>query len=117
MKDFFLDIKKGKLFTPPLIDNLLPGITRDTIIQIVKEELGLEVEQTHINRTELYAADECLLTGTAAHVTPVVELDNRKIGTGLVGPISKSIRELYFEIVKGNNSKYLYWCTPADPKK
>ena len=110
-------IKKGKLFTPPLIDNLLPGITRDTIIQIVKEELGLEVEETHINRTELYAADECLLTGTAAHVTPVVELDNRKIGTGLVGPISKSIRELYFEIVKGNNSKYLYWCTPADPKK
>lgn len=110
-------VKKGKLLTPPLIDNLLPGITRDTVIQIAKEELGLEVEEAHINRTELYTADECLLTGTAAHVTPVVELDNRKIGKGLVGPISKSIRELYFEIVKGNHSKYIDWCTPVDPIK
>ncbi len=110
-------VKKGKLFTPPLTDNILPGVTRNTLIQIAKEELGLEVEETHINRTELYTADECILTGTAAHVTPVVELDNRKIGKGTVGPISKSIRELYFEIVKGNHPKYMDWCTPADATK
>ena len=57
--------------------------------------------------------DEVFLTGTAAHISPVVELDNRKIGNGNIGPISKTLRDLYFEVATGNNPKYLHWCTPV----
>ncbi len=106
----------GKLITPPLGDGILPGITRSTIMEVAREEMGMEVTEAHISRTELYIADECFLTGTAAHLTPMVELDNRKIGDGTTGPISKALREKYFEIVGGNNPKYMHWCTPAVPK-
>ena len=106
----------GKAYTPPLGDSVLPGITRSTIIHLAREEMGLEVVERHISRSEIYLADECFLTGTAAHLTPVVELDNRKIADGKVGPISKTLRDTYFEVALGNNSKYLHWCTPAMPR-
>ncbi len=106
----------GKLITPPIEDNVLPGITRDSVIQLARNELGLEVVTRQIARSEIYVADECFLTGTAAHVTPVVELDSRKIGDGKVGPVSTKIRELYFDIVVGKNPKYIHWCTPAMPR-
>jgi len=108
-------VMDGKVYTPPLGDSVLPGITRNTIMHLAKEEMELEVVEGHISRTDLYTADECFLTGTAAHLTPVVELDNRKIGDGKIGPISKALREMYFEIVVGNNPKYLHWCTPVVP--
>ena len=103
----------GKLYTPPLGDNILPGITRNTIMHLAKEEMGLTVMEEHISRTEIYTSDECFLTGTAAHVTPVVELDHRKIADGKIGPISKAVRDLYFDIAAGNNPKYIHWCTPV----
>ena len=106
----------GKLITPPLGDGILPGITRSTVMEVAREELGLEVTESHISRTELYIADECFLTGTAAHLTPMVELDSRKIGDGTIGPVSKALREIYFEIAGGNNPKYMHWCTPVVPK-
>ena len=68
-----------------------------------------------IDRSELYLADEVFLTGTAAHLTPVVQLDNRNIGEGTLGPISAKLRSMYFEIVVGRNPKYLHWCTAAAP--
>ena len=106
----------GKLFTPPIEDNVLPGITRDTVIQLAQSDLALEVVERHIDRSQVYLADECFLTGTAAHVTPVAEVDNRKIGDGLVGPVSAKLQKLYFDIVFGRNPKYLHWCTSATPR-
>ena len=106
----------GQIYTPPIEDNVLPGITRDTVIQVAQNELGLEVSERHIDRSQIYVADECFLTGTAANLTPVVEVDYRKIGDGTEGPISARLRELYFEIVVGKNPKYLQWCTAASPR-
>lgn len=106
----------GQIYTPPIEDNVLPGITRDTVIQVAQSELGLEVSERHIDRSQIYVADECFLTGTAANLTPVVEVDYRKIGDGTEGPISARLRELYFEIVVGKNPKYLQWCTAASPR-
>ena len=109
-------VADGQIYTPPIEDNVLPGITRDTVIQVAKSELGLDVVERHIDRSEIYVADECFLTGTAAHLTAVVEVDYRKIGDGTEGPITAKLRELYFEIVVGNNPKYLHWCTSATPR-
>ena len=106
----------GKLYTPPIEDNVLPGITRDAVIQLAQTEMGLEVVETRIDRSQIYVADECFLTGTAAHLTPVIELDNRAIADGKVGPISAKLKKLYFDIVVGKNPKYLHWCTVATPR-
>ena len=103
----------GRIYTPSLEDNVLPGITRDTIIQLAQSELGLEVMERSIDRSELYLADEIFLTGTAAHLTPIIQLDNRDIADGKTGPISSKLQQMYFEIVVGRNPKYLHWCTPA----
>jgi branched-chain amino acid aminotransferase len=114
-ENLFLAID-GKLYTPPIEDNVLPGITRSTVMQLAQGELGLEVVETRIDRSQIYIADECFLTGTAAHVTPVVEVDNRKIADGGVGPISAQVQKLYFDVVVGNVPKFLHWCTSATPR-
>jgi len=104
------------LVTPPTYDNILVGITRDTVIRLAREEMGLETVERPIGRSELYIADECFLTGTAAHVTPVTEIDRRKVGNGGIGEISGKLQQLYFEVVRGKNPKYSHWCTPAYSK-
>ena len=109
-------VKNGRLYTPALEDNVLGGITRDTVMQLAKNELGIDVDMRTIDRSELYLADEVFLTGTAAHLTPVVELDCRPIGDGQPGPISKEIQRMYFDIVVGNNAKYRHWCTRVTPR-
>ncbi len=109
-------VSDGRLVTSSLEDNVLPGITRDTVIQLAQSELGLEVEERSIDRSEPYLADEVFLTGTAAHLTPVVELDNRPIADGKAGPISGQLQKMYFDIVVGGNPKYPHWCTPASPR-
>ena len=106
----------GRIYTPSLEDNVLPGITRDTVMQLAQSDLGLEVVERSIDRSELYLADEIFLTGTAAHLTPVVQLDNRNIASGKAGPISTRLQKMYFDIVVGRNPKYLHWCTPAAPR-
>ena len=106
----------GKLHTPRLEDNALPGITRETIIQLAQVELGLEVVERSIDRSELYLSDEVFLSGTAAHLTPVVELDRRDIGVGNPGPVATQLQKLYFDIVVGRNPKYLHWCTSVVPQ-
>ena len=109
-------VVNGKLYTPPIEDNVLPGITRDTVMQLAPAELGMEVVERTIDRSEIYVADECFLTGTAAHLTPVVEVDSRKIADGKAGPVSTKLQKLYFDIVVGNNPRYIHWCTPATPR-
>ena len=105
-----------RLITPPPSSNILVGITRDTAITLAREELGMQTVERDIDRTELYTADECFMTGTAAHVTPVVELDRRPIGEGKMGPVAKRLMRLYFDIITGKNAKYAHWCTPCYSK-
>ncbi len=109
-------VSGGRLITPLLSDSPLPGITRDTVIRLARSELGLEVVERSIDRSELYLADEFFLTGTAAHLTPVVQLDNRPIGDGKPGPISGQLQKMYFDVVFGRNPKYLHWCTAVAPR-
>jgi branched-chain amino acid aminotransferase len=109
-------VEDGRLCTPPSSDNILIGITRDTVVRLAADELGIETVERSIDRSELYVADECFMTGTAAHVSAVVEVDRRPIGTGRVGPVTAQLQKLYFDVVRGKNSKYMSWCTAASPK-
>ena len=104
-------INNGVLYIPPVSDNNLSGITRDSAIEIARQEVGMEVVETRIRRSELYFADEVFLTGTAAHIQAVGELDNRVIGSGDTGPVTTKINEVYQESIRGNNPKYESWCT------
>ena len=98
------------------MDNVLPGITRDSVIEIARNELGIEVVERHIPRSELYLADELFLTGTAAHLTPVGSVDNMGIGNEGMGALTAELQGLYFDIVRGKVPKYAHWCTQASPK-
>ncbi len=109
-------LKNGKLATPSIADSVLLGITRDTVIDLAQKELGIEVVERSITRSELYLADEIFLTGTAAHLTAVGSVDNINVGEGTMGPATRQLQEMYFDVVRGKNSKYLHWCTPATPK-
>ena len=104
-------ITNDAIFTPPVADNNLTGITRDSAITLASEELGIEVVERNIRRSELYLADEVFLTGTAAHITPVGSLDKRPIGDGEVGPITQKISDVYVDLIRGGNPKYRHWCT------
>ena len=103
-------VSNGTIHTPLVADNNLTGITRDSAMTIARDELGIDIVERRIRRSELYLADEIFLTGTAAHVTPVGELDMRPIGEGGVGPITQKINDMYVDIIAGNNPKYMDWC-------
>ncbi len=112
-ENIFLVIN-GELVTPAPTENILLGITRDTIIKLGQREMGMITRERQIDRTELYGADEIFLCGTGAQIAPVIEVDHRPIGTGKVGPISGSLQKLYFEVVRGKRPEYRkQWCTPA----
>jgi len=111
-ENIFLVIE-GKLVTPASYSSILTGITRDTVIKLAQNELGIETIERQIDRNELYRAEECFFTGTAAHITPIGEIDHRQIGSGEPGEITKRLQQIYFEVIKGNNPKYLDWCTPV----
>ena len=106
-------IKNGTLITPSVTDNILTGITRNAVMQIASNELGLTTTERSVRRSEIYNADECFLTGTAAHLTPVGSLDNIKIGNGEMGEITRELQTLYFDVIRGKVPKYLDWCLPV----
>ena len=95
---------------------MLLGITRSTVIEIAEKELGALSTERQVDRSELYAADEVFLTGTAAHITPVVEIDRRVIGDGNVGPVTRRLANTYVDIIKGKDERYSSWCTPVYSK-
>jgi branched-chain amino acid aminotransferase len=103
-------VRDRTISTPPISSNVLPGITRDCVMHLAAEELGLKVEEREIGRGELYLSDEVFFTGTAAHLTAVGEIDNRSIGNGDVGEITSVLQDLYFTIIRGGNKKYRHWC-------
>jgi branched-chain amino acid aminotransferase len=105
-------VKKGVLITPDLSSSILEGITRDTVITLARE-MGLEVKEGRITRDQLWLADECFFTGTAAELTPVREVDNRPIGEGKVGPITKKLQDKFFAVVRGSDDSHKEWLTPV----
>jgi len=109
-------VRGRKLITPSYSEHILEGITRSAVIKLAKNELMLEVEERPVARSELYSADEIFLTGTAAEITPVIEVDNRRINRGEVGPITKELQELYFNAVSGRIERYKVWLTPVYEK-
>lgn len=109
-ENIFLVIK-GQLITPPSYDSILLGITRDTVMQLARNELGLQTVERSIDRSELYVADEAFFTGTATNVAPIVSVDLRNIGNGETGPVTARLQELFAEVALGRNPKYSEWYT------
>jgi branched-chain amino acid aminotransferase len=105
-------IRDGVLITPPASDNILEGVTRKVIMEIGGADLGLKVVERSIDRSELYIADEVFLCGTGAQVSPVLEIDRRVIGDGEMGPITRELQKLYFDICYGRVEERLDWVTP-----
>jgi branched-chain amino acid aminotransferase len=103
-------LSKGRLKTPALSCSNLEGITRDSVFDIAKH-LKIEIEEGFITRDELYIAEEVFLTGTAAEITPVREIDNRTIGNGKRGKITTNIQKMFFKIVQGKHTKFKKWLT------
>ncbi|HVU66147.1 MAG TPA: branched-chain amino acid transaminase [Ktedonobacteraceae bacterium] len=111
-------IVNGELITPSPSENILMGITRETVIELARRELGLITRERQIDRTELYGADEIILCGTGAQIAPVVEVDHRPIGGGKIGPVGSALQKIYFDVVRGNKPEYRQqWCTPAFVKQ
>jgi branched-chain amino acid aminotransferase len=104
-------LRDGVLVTPPVTDNILEGITRRSVMELARNELGLAVVERPIDRSEIYICDECLLTGTAAQITVVTKVDHRPVGKGVMGPVGDSLRKLFDGILHGNNPKYAHWNT------
>ncbi len=106
-------VANGELITPPASENILLGVTRDTVIQLARRELDRITRERVIDRTELYGADEIFLTGTGAQIAPVIEVDHRPIGSGTIGPVAGALQRLYGEVVRGHRPEYEQWCQPV----
>lgn len=110
--NFFM-VRKGIAYTPPLHSNILEGITRRTVIQLLQEEMGMQVVERDIDRTEVYLADEAFFSGTGVQVSAITAVDHRPVGDGKMGPVVAELRDLYFKLVAGRIEKYRHWLTPV----
>jgi branched-chain amino acid aminotransferase len=110
--NFFL-VRNGVVLTPPITDNILEGITRRTVIELLAREMGLTVVERSIDRSEIYVAEEALFVGTGVQIVAVTRVDHRPIGTGRIGPIASALRTLYFDVVRGRRPEYRNWCMPV----
>ena len=106
-------VRDNVLITPSKSSSILESITRDTIITIAKKELNLDVEERDVDRTELYISDELFFCGTSIEIVPIISIDKIKIGNGQIGNITNMIKKEYFEIVRGENLKYLEYLEPV----
>ena len=104
-------VRGSELITPSVTDDILEGITRDTVIAIAREELGLTVTERAIDRTELFIADEVFFCGTGAQVAPCVKVDGREVGDGAIGPVARRIGDVYFAIARGDDKRHAEWRT------
>jgi branched-chain amino acid aminotransferase len=106
-------LRNGTLITPPVTENILEGITRRSVLELVHKEMGIPVIERPIDRTEVYLCDEFFLTGTAAQVTAVTRVDHRSIGSGQMGPVTTRLRQLFSDVVRGREPKYRHWIVPV----
>jgi branched-chain amino acid aminotransferase len=106
-------VRDGVAYTPPVSDDLLEGVTRKALMELLANE-GIPMETRSIDRSELYIADEVFLCGTGVQVSPVIEVDHRPVGSGKVGQISRLVRDRYFDAVRGRLPEYSHWLTPIE---
>jgi branched-chain amino acid aminotransferase len=106
-------IRRGVAVTPSLDQSVLEGITRRSLITLIRDELGLALEERPVERGEIFVAEEIFLTGTAAQITAVTRIDHRPIGSGQMGSVTSRLRSLFFDVVRGRSPKYRAWCTPT----
>ncbi|MGB7265314.1 MAG: branched-chain amino acid transaminase [Terracidiphilus sp.] len=106
-------LRKGRLITPASTENVLEGITRECVAELARHELGLEVVERPVDRSELYVCDELFLTGTAVGLAPVVRVDHRGVGDGRIGAVTRRLRQLYFDATHGNLAAYRKWLLPV----
>ena len=111
-ENFFM-VRDGTLITPSVTSNILEGITRETIMTLAREEMGMETIERSIDRSEVYVCDEAFLCGTGVQVAAITQIEHRPVGSGAIGPVVTRLRELYFDAVRGKNPKYQHWCTPV----
>jgi branched-chain amino acid aminotransferase len=104
-------VRNGRLVTPPLTNDILEGITRNTVIELAQKMEGIGTEERLIDRTELYIADELFFCGTGAQISPIGSVDKRKIGNGKMGPVTKRLQNIYFDVVKNRVDEFSHWCT------
>lgn len=106
-------VRGGRLVTPALSEHILEGITREAVITLARQELGLHVEERAVGRGEVYLADEVFLTGTGIQIEPVASVDGRAVGRGAPGPITLQLQALYAGAVRNSLPRYAEWCTPV----
>jgi branched-chain amino acid aminotransferase len=106
-------VRNGVAITPPITENVLEGITRRTLLELLPKELGVPVVERPIDRTEIYLADEILFCGTGVQIAVVTRVDHRPIGSGKMGPVAGALRGLYFDVVRGRRREYRHWCVPV----
>ncbi|MBC8098479.1 MAG: branched-chain amino acid transaminase [Armatimonadetes bacterium] len=110
--NFFM-VRKGVVYTPPISANVLEGITRRTVIQLLRDDLGIDVVEREIDRTEVYIADEAFLCGTGVQIAAITRIEHRPIGTGVMGEITTRVRDYYMDVVSGRVSQYRAWLSPV----
>jgi len=110
-------LRDGVVITPPVTDDVLEGITRRTLITLLRDELGLEVLERSIDRSEIALADELWLCGTGVQLAAVTNVDQRPVGNGVMGPLVSDLRELFFDVVRGRVAKYRHWNAPVYVKE
>jgi len=103
-------VRDGQIFTPPLTSGCLAGITRESVIQMIKSD-GIEITERELERDDLYAADEIFMTGTAAEVKSVSQVDNVTISDGKMGNITKTLQKSFMDVAMGKDERFLHWLT------
>jgi branched-chain amino acid aminotransferase len=109
-------LRDGVVITPPVTDNILEGITRRSVIELLEQEMGLQIVERPIDRTEVYLCEEFFMTGTAAQVTAVTQVDHRPIGSGAMGPVTTELRRVFDNAVRGRNPRFRRWNVPIYPQ-
>lgn len=107
----FMLVRNEVVITPPITDNILEGITRRTVMELLEKEMGLPVVERSVDRSEIYVADEAFFVGTGVQIVAITRVDHRPVGTGRIGPIGSALRDLYFRVVRGRHPAYRAWCT------
>ena len=106
-------VRNGVAATPPVTDNILEGLTRRSVLTLLQDELRVPVVERPIDRTELYLADEVFFVGTGVQIASIIKIDSRPVGSGRMGNVTKDLRDLYFNVVRGRVKKYRQWCSPV----
>jgi len=106
-------VRKGVAITPPVSSNVLEGITRRTVMQLLRDDLGIEVIERDIDRTEVYIADELFMCGTGVQIAAITKVEHRPVGNEDMGPITRQVHDLFHQVVRGQVGKYRDWLTPV----